>query len=253
MDVQIEKGKEMTMHEGKLLQLLETANRVVREHAGQRVNGKVASFRTQEYSKQFMNETCRRLHELGFYLSDIKGLSEKHIEALCQSWYLQGHSNKTMQNQFSRLKIFCGWMGKRSIVGRRGVGVHPYLVGMDGYEQVTETALKVCTIAQKSKSWSGNGIDVVREIRRATQEDPRFGAMMLLGLAFGLRKKEQLKIKPWRAHKEGFLEIDDNIAKGGRRRTILSTAFTITFSMTWTINFSKTGETKPQAMVGRTP
>lgn len=212
--------EKMDLHEGKLKRLMETANQVVMEHAGTRVNGKVASFRTQEYSRQFMQETCRRLHDLGYYLTDIKGLSEKHIEALCQSWYSEGKSNKTMQNQFSRLKIFCGWMGKSNIVFRRGVGVHPYLVGVAGYEDITEADLKVSTVTQKSKSWSGNGNDVVKEIKRATEEDPRFGAMMLMGLGFGLRKKEQLKIKPWRAHKGNFLEIDDNIAKGGRRRTI---------------------------------
>lgn len=210
----------MTLHEGKLLKLIETANQVVRENAGKRVNGKVASFRTQEYSKQFMNETCRRLHKLGFYLTDIKGLSEKHIEALAKSWFSQGLTNKTMQNQFSRLRIFCRWMGKENIVRREGVGVQPYLVGLESYETITAATLRVSTITQQSKSWSGNGIDVVKEIKRATAEDSRFGAMMLMGLAFGLRKKEQLKIKPWKAHKGNLLEIDDNIAKGGRKRTI---------------------------------
>ena len=68
----------MGMHDGKLEKLIESADRVVQENAGQRVNGKVASFRTQEYSKQFMRETCRRLHGLGFYITDIRGLGEKH-------------------------------------------------------------------------------------------------------------------------------------------------------------------------------
>jgi hypothetical protein len=44
--------------------------------------------------------------------------------------------------------------------------------------------------------------------------------MLLMGLAFGLRKKEMLMIKPWRADKGVTLEIDGSVAKNGRYRSI---------------------------------
>lgn len=210
----------MTVEKSKLDRLLESADAVVNKHSGLRVNGKVSSLRTQEYSKQLMRETCRRLHSLGFYLTDVRGLGERHIEAIVKSWYLQKMSNKTVQNQFSRLKIFCGWLGKSEVINRPGVGVHPYLAGVADYAEITPDKLKVRTITEKSKSWSGNGIDVVTEINRARAEDSRFGAMLLMGLAFGLRKKEQLRITPWKADKGFALEIEKGVAKGGKLRTL---------------------------------
>ena len=92
----------------KLDRLLASADAIVLKNAGLRVNGKVASDRTQEYSRQLMAETCRRLHKLGYYLEDIAGLSARHLDALVKDWHLSNHKNKTMQNQYSRLKIFCG-------------------------------------------------------------------------------------------------------------------------------------------------
>jgi hypothetical protein len=55
----------------KLDRLLDSVNAVIRANAGLRVNDKVASNRTQEYSEQFMKETCRRLHGLGFPIEEV--------------------------------------------------------------------------------------------------------------------------------------------------------------------------------------
>ena len=85
----------MSLYEGKVGDLIKSADSVVDMHASLRVNGKVSSLRTQEYSKQLMRETCRRLHKLGFYLENISGLSEKHIRAIVESWHKEGKSNKT--------------------------------------------------------------------------------------------------------------------------------------------------------------
>ena len=151
----------------KLDRLIGSVNAVIRENAGARVNGKIASNRTQEYSQQVMGESCRRLHRLGYYLEDIKGLSEKHVQALVKDWHKNGLSNKTMQNQYSRVKIFCGWLGKPGIVDKSGVGVSAYLPEVDA------TELKVRTYTETSKSWSGNGIDVTKKIEEAAYSGDR--------------------------------------------------------------------------------
>jgi hypothetical protein len=199
----------------KLDKLVASVNEVVRANAGTRVNGKVAAFRTQEYTGEVMRDSCRRLHQLGFYLEDCRGFGEKHITALVRDWHRRGLVAKTMQNQYSRVKIFCGWLGKPGIVNSTGVGVAAYLPEIDA------NALKVLTVTQKSKSWSGNGLDVIKLVKLALAEDTRFGIMALMGLAFGLRKKEQLRLKPWQCDKGSSLEITDNMAKGGRYRSIL--------------------------------
>jgi site-specific recombinase XerD len=215
----------------KLDRLIGGVNAVVRAHAGLRVNGKVASSRTQEYAEQLMNETCRRLHGLGYYITDVNALQEKHIEAVVQSWHAQGLSNKTMQNQFSRLKIFCGWMGKPGIV--KAGGVKAYL------PDVAPETLKVRTYAVESKSWSANGVSISEKIQEALLEDQRLGAMLLCGLAFGLRKKEMLRIKPWKADKGVSLDIDGSVAKNGRFRSISLQAGEFGVSQRWALDVAK--------------
>lgn len=193
--------------------LLDSVNVIVRDKAGTRTNGKVASLRTQEYSKQVMHETCRRLHRLGYRIEDIGSLKEKHIEAVVKSWHEEGLSNKTMQNQYSRLKIFVNdWMGKRGLVKTGGIA--EYLPAVD------PKTLKVQTYTVETKSWSGQGVDIKEWLNKAQRIDTRFEGMLLMGLAFGLRKKEMLEIKPWKADKGESLDIDGSVAKNGRFRSI---------------------------------
>ena len=104
----------------KLDRLVASAQEVIRQNAGLRVNGKGASNRTQEISEQVITECCRRLHRLGFYLANVDGMQKKHIDALVGSWYAQPMAPKTIQNLFSRVKIFCGWLEKSGIVSPLG-------------------------------------------------------------------------------------------------------------------------------------
>ena len=197
----------------KLQRLLNSVKKVVLEKSSERINGKVSSLRTQEIAEQVMANCAKRLHKLGFYLESVDGLSRKHIDALVQDWYNGDKlSAKTIQNQFSRLKIFCGWIGKAGIISPQGAIGH--LPGVEAAE------LKVSTVAKKSKSWSANGIDVQQKIREAIANDVRHGAMLLMAVAFGLRKKEQLKIQLLKADKGTHLEIDGSVGKNGKFRAI---------------------------------
>lgn len=203
---------------GAIGSLIKSADAIVERHGAVRVNGKVASLRTIEISRQVMRETCHRLHGLGFYLNDIGGLKEKHVDALVRDWHCTGSkagkrlSNKTMQNQLSRLRIFAGWLGKPEIVKPGGLAVY--------LPEVAASSLKVKTYSEKSKSWTGNGVDLVKIIGQARLEDERVWAMLLMGVAFGLRKKEMLRIQPWRADAGCELRIDGSVAKNGRARSI---------------------------------
>lgn len=193
--------------------LIESADRVLDANAGIRTNGKVASVRTQEYSRQVIHETCRRLRKLGFALESVDALKPKHIDALVKSWHSDGLSNKTMQNQYSRLRIFLGWMGKSKLVNPKGFPGH--------LPEVEKDQLRVRTYSDESKSWSGRGVNIGEWLEKAKLEDERFWCMLMLGLTFGLRKKEMLRIKPWKADKGVSLDIDGSVAKNGRFRSIV--------------------------------
>lgn len=202
----------MAVDELRMGQLLKSVDAVIDAHGVTRTNGKVASIRTIEFSRQVLKESCRRLDGLGFLLNDITALKEKHLDALVKSWHAQGMMNKTMQNQLSRLRIFAGWIGKPEIV-RRG-GLPAYL------PEVEAKSLAVKTYSDESKSWTGRGVNVVEMYQKAKLEDVRLGGMILMGLAFGFRKKENLRIKPWKADAGTELRVDGSVAKNGRFRAI---------------------------------
>lgn len=76
----------------------------------------------------------------------------------------------------------------------------------------------MCTVASASRSWSENGIDVIEKIKDADELDWRFGLMLRMQLAFGLRRIEVLQIKPWRCDRTDKLCL--SATKGGRPRDI---------------------------------
>lgn len=178
-----------------------------------RVNGAPASERTQEFTQKVIYASMRTLHRLGYKLERIENLSDKHIEALVRYWHDNNYAPKTIQNNFSRINVFCGWMGRSNLI-RRG-GAAAYL------PDVPKEELRVKTCTDKSKSWTANGVNVEQMLETSKLEDERWYSMLLLELFFGLRVKEALGIKPWEADKGRYLNIDNNHGKGGRPRVIL--------------------------------
>jgi hypothetical protein len=197
----------------KLQRFIASAYAIVDKKGKVRTNGAVASIRTVEYSRTTAANACRRLHAMGFYLEDVSGIGAKHVDALVKDWHKDGLNPKTLQNQLSKLRIFCGWLGKPGVI-REG-GIPAYL------PEVDPATLKVKSYTERSKSLSGNGVSILRVLDRAKQEDDRLYQMLLLGSMFGLRRKEMLQIKPHLADKGDRLCLDGNITQGGRPREYL--------------------------------
>lgn len=188
--------------------LITQLNKLLAQHAGTRVNGKVASDRTTSSYGEGLRTMFKKLLAMGYKLEKPENLSEKHIEALCKEWYRLERSPKTMQVNLSHLRIFAGWIGKGNMVK----DIHHYL------PDVPRETLKVRTVATRSKSWSENGIDVVAKIKEADSIDWRFGLMLRLQLSFGLRRMEAVQALPWKNdHGDKFSAY---ATKGGRPRDI---------------------------------
>lgn len=62
---------------------------------------------------------------------------------------------------------------------------------------VPKKELKVKTVAEKSKSWAANGVDVLGKVIEADAMDRRFGMMLRMALAYGLRAREVIELCPW--------------------------------------------------------
>jgi len=201
-------------HQQKLQKLIESAHAVL-DARGRLKNGKPPSIRTLNQWKEVMQQVAARLHEMGFILTDATHLQSKHIQAVCEKWHSDGLSAKTIQVYYSSLKTFCFAIKKPQIIDHSGKGVLPYLK-----EGVDPNSLKVRTAAEKSKSWSVNCVDVDELLQRVRAQDERLFVMVLLELAFGLRRKEALRIRPHQADKGDFVEISGPIGKSGRYRAI---------------------------------
>jgi integrase len=130
-----------------------------------------------------------------------------------RDWHAAGMGAKTLQNQISRLRQICRWLDKPGLIPSRD-GMAYFL------PEVDPASLKVSKIATESKSWSEHGLNVVEKIREADALDIRFGAMLRLGVGFGLRRKEQLQLVLSRADAGTWLLLRDNVAKSGKDRDV---------------------------------
>lgn len=196
----------------KLERLKASARALVTKHSCTRINGAVASIRTQQMTLEVVMACCERLWALGFQLPDIQSLSGIHMEALVKDWMENDFAIKTIQNNLSRMRRVAEWIGKPALIPHRFLHqMCPHVPPQD---------LKVSAIAQRSKSWSEQGIDVVAKILEADKLDARFGAMLRLGVSFGLRRKEQLRAKPHLMDAGGVLLVRQNMAKSGKDRDI---------------------------------
>jgi len=176
-----------------------------------RVNGKVASERTQTMSKEVLSAAIRVLHEIGYKIQDPKNLGERHIEVLVPHWwYCQNKKIKTIQNDLSRLRVIYTMLGKPGMVGP----VQKYLPDVDPH------LLKVRAAGQTTKSWSGHGIDLVGTFREVDERDPQLGLMLRLQLGLGLRREEVLKCNPHVQDYGHYLQVLPGMGKGGRWRNI---------------------------------
>jgi len=184
---------------------------ILSEQAFTRTNGRVASQRTTSSYGEVLRMCFDRLHDLNFAIENPRNLSEQHVRALCEYWYKEGKSASTMQEYLSKLRVFAGWINKKGMVK----SLPTYL------PKVSKDELKVSKIARESKSWSENGVNILEKIEQANALDARFGLMLRMMLAFGLRRKEVLHIRPWKADRGDKLVIYPGEAKGGRPRDIL--------------------------------
>ena len=197
----------------KTKRLIASFEAVCEANGRKRVNGATASERTFRMQVEIMKQFARTLHGAGYMVEDTGNLGEKHINAVFDAWVEKGLSAKTLQNQKSRVKQFCLWLGKPQLAG------HVSRID-DRYKDRLPQGFRTKTVAETSKSWRRTEVDLGDLIRRAKGEDARFAAMLMLERAFGLRKKEVLLTNPWKAGKDGYLMVRDNIAKGGRPRVI---------------------------------
>ena len=177
---------------------------VLKEHNGARHDGAVASFATQDKRADVLYAGFKRLHELGFRMEAVASLRGKHMEALAKDWHARALSASTLQNNLSIFRTFAEWIGKAGMVR-----------DLEHYLGSGTTARS--SIARENKSWLGRGIDVAAKIEQVRQRDARVALQLELQLAFGLRAREAMQLRPHLADKGTYISITHG-TKGGRDR-----------------------------------
>lgn len=177
-----------------------------------RVNGDKGSKRTEDATKETWTAVKNVLHKLGYKIQNPRNLGNNHVEMVVKYWHSIGRANKTMEGHLSRLRVVCDKIGKRGMVK----SLKDYL------PHVAPELLVVRTAAKKSKSWTEAGVDISEKLIEADRIDMRFGLMLRVQLAFGLRRKEVLTCHPWKSASGGIVwRIFPEEGKGGRPRVMV--------------------------------
>jgi integrase len=180
------------------------------QHAGKRVDGDIASFKTIGASKDALGGMATTLWGLGYQLTNPEGFSEKHARALIRHKWAYGISPGGLSVLMTQLSKLQTWIKKTGMLKTTAV----YL------PEVDPAAFKRRKIAEHSKSVSGNGYDLGTVVSNADYIDWRFGAMVRIEAIFGLRREEALKIIPHLDDKGRYFDIRKGVAKSGLERKI---------------------------------
>ena len=156
------------------------------------------------------------LFELGFKLTTLQNVGERHFEALHAAWVEQGGAHQLSAGRIHNLNVYL----------RLLFDVHLKKYGLvRPVSQYSKDCVRTY-VTVTDKSWLGNGVDVhllVSQIADSGVEGRIVAMQLELAWAFGLRVREA-----WMAHPITLLEqaIDgelmrvDRGTKGGRPRDV---------------------------------
>ncbi len=169
---------------------------------------KEVSNRTREVRAQVLFLGFRELSELNVRPEKAANFRQKHMRVLMNKWQNDGLSAATLQNRFSIFSIFCGWIGKKGMLGP----IDDYLLEPGRADRIYA--------AQTDKSWTGNGIDPTTIIGQVALEDSRVAIQLKILQTFGMRVKEAVMFKPHRSDMGNHIALPRNAGtKGGRPRS----------------------------------
>ena len=182
-----------------LQSLLASAAAVINTEGSVRADEQPASSYPFEYGHALLAKSCRRLYKLGFDIDSVHQLEALHIHSLVKNWHLDGLSAKTMETQLSKLRIFCAWLGKPELVFEGGLTT--YLPDVD------PKILKVGPKARAIKVWAKDAVRIMQAADRVRTEEPRLYWTLLMGVFFGLSRREIMAFAPHEDDNGTSLEI----------------------------------------------
>jgi len=157
---------------------------------------KIVSFCTQKKRKVFYGRFFQDLHSMGYTLTSVHNLKQKHII----KWILS-HEDRlsagTLQGYVSHIKTLCKWLGKENMMVKpEDILKHP-----EAYHRVLVSNIdKTPTNPEATKLV----LELLVEIDKI---DPLIGDYVRLAAAFGVRFQEMIKFKPVICDMGDYIEV----------------------------------------------
>lgn len=168
---------------------------------------RTVGIKTEEIYIVQMRVMVRQLSDLNMPLQNLGEFSPRHVAALTRHYEAEGLSASSLQKKNTVLRRFGTWIGKPDMAPRlRDLVLDPNRA-MRSYSAV------------ESKAWTANGVDPDEICKRMDLECSIAGLQLRLQLAFGLRPREVLMLKPLSADQGKNLFVTDG-TKGGRARMV---------------------------------
>jgi hypothetical protein len=157
------------------------------------------SFATQAGRERILTLIANQLREMGFVNMHVQSLKPKHVEKLVERWKAEGLSTGTLKNRMTELRWWAEKNGKANVVAKSndayGIADRRYVTNISKARRLTSGDLAQVT-------------------------DPYTRMSLRLQAAFGLRRKESIKIQPAWADRGDTLMIKASWGKGRRAREI---------------------------------
>jgi len=171
------------------------------------VRDKSVGHSTSSQREEFYYRFATELVDMGYRLTDIRGLRLKHIVAWVQDLEAKGRKPSTLQKYVSMIKTLTTFIGKPGMMG----DPRDLLVNPANFQRQY--------VSNIDKSDEGKAIDWPVLSQLVLQHEPRLAAQYALMKPFGLRFEEAAKLKPELADRGNYLHVVEG-TKGGRPRDV---------------------------------
>ena len=157
------------------------------------------SYATQAQRLWLLSLIANQLHELGYRQLEADSLKPKHVEALIKLWLAEKLAIATIKNRMSALRWWAMKVNRQNVIARTN----------DHYGIPDRVFV---TNESKAQTLMAETLAKVR--------DEHVRMSLELQSAFGLRRKEAIKLIPTYADQGDHLLLKDTWTKGGKAREI---------------------------------
>jgi site-specific recombinase XerC len=157
------------------------------------------SFATQANRRAILRQMGEHLLAAGYNQLHVYDLKGRHINALVRQWQADGLSAATQKNRLAMVRWWAGKIGKPDLLKPTNAAY-----GIPARQRLPAESRARTLPGEKLSRVTDRHVQMSLELQRA----------------FGLRRQEAIKIRPWQADTGTYLVLQGSWCKGGQGRRI---------------------------------